>query len=643
MQVLGALLLVGAAAAARTKHHQTLLDEYEASKARCGEHGHEGVIVMLHKSSNLSPSELHVHLKGKGRTADRFGHTFEKAHTIRAISARLSEETLEEMMADGKSHGIRGVHADCFRAQSLPAPQHESLRAATRMKMNLATVGARQVASEGEAGALSGEQHEVSNWGLSHGSENPQLKPYDNKYVYGCATGKNTILYSVDTGVQMRHSEFAKLDSDGYPDATGATRVLNGWSMGCQGNGDLPEEKENCNTLWVVKGNITDEALQRKNELPDEAMKAKLKMRSLAAAHPVLKSEELDLNTTSAKSYTQPGRGCDAHGTHTASIVLGNKHGVAKLANLVVVQGLSCVATAQDSLVVKALEQIVEDARARKPYMPGVVLLSLGGEKDIPLNEAVKRTTQHHISVVVAAGNSHTDACTTTPSSVMAAATVAAVDEDNHLGSFSSYGKCVDLSAPGCSILAAYALVGSQYGEAKLSGTSMAAPFVAGAMLQALSLYPQMTTQQTKALLRCTATKGALRGDWTSSQSGTPNVLVRFGQDFCSTDSVRSAIDASYQGVAKATAAPTHEAETFALDVKSTVSDKLRADCHALVDLLEKGRPASGQLAQSPDVNMETVMLDEDAVVADPPEGDATPYEKAEGIQARRAENALLP
>jgi acetolactate synthase small subunit len=96
------------------------------------------------------------------------------------------------------------------------------------------------------------------------------------------------------------------------------------------------------------------------------------------------------------------------------------------------------------------------------------------------------------------------------------------------------------------SITAAYALVGSNDGTAQMSGTSMAAPFVAGAYLQALSLYPQMTSSQAMSLLRCVATKGIMRGDMISVNADTPNVMVRFGEVFASTQNVLAVVNQTF-------------------------------------------------------------------------------------------------
>lgn len=96
-----------------------------------------------------------------------------------------------------------------------------------------------------------------------------------------------------------------------------------------------------------------------------------------------------------------------------------------------------------------------------------------------PCAHPTSGTTDHHVNVVVAAGNEATDACTETPSSVVRAMTVAAVNSNDRLASFSNYGKCVDVSAPGEGITAGYARVGSVDSVAMLSGTSMAGEMIA--------------------------------------------------------------------------------------------------------------------------------------------------------------------
>lgn len=540
--------------------HEHLLADYERSKTRCT-HGVGGVIIKLHDHS-LAPESVVAALQARRRSTDMFRHTFSARHTIRGFSALLSEDTLNEVLRDAETHGVQAVHADCIislrnRFVSEEATTHLSSRSQTVLLGK---------ASE-DVSFVEGKQTASPNWGLDRAD---QLSGEDGIYTFGNATGKGTVLYQIDTGVQFSHSEFAELGLDGQP--TGRSRIINGLSMGCR---DPVAQSLPCANLWAYGANVTDDVLSRRNVIPAE--------------------EE-----GQAASMTPEGEGCDAHGTHTASTAAGNEYGVAKEASIVVIQGLSCIATALDSVVVKALEWVVDDARARTPYMPAVVLMSLGGERDTLLNEAVKRTTEHHVNVVVAAGNEATDACTETPSDVQAAATIAATDAYDKMASFSNYGQCVDLLAPGCGITAAYARLGSTTSTQMLSGTSMAAPFVAGAMLQALQLLPQMRSNETKALISCVASTGKLTLTTTATATAdTPNKLVRIGDVFSSVTNLRSAVAGG------------------------------GADCESLVESLARTRPVNGTLYASPDVNYETVILPESSI-PERPAGDlpaeSTPY-----------------
>jgi hypothetical protein len=83
----------------RSPHHQRLYDAYETSKTLCS-HGHSGVIITLYGRSQKTPEEFMKHLRSNAHATDSFGHVFSSPHTIRAISARLSARTLEQMMKD---------------------------------------------------------------------------------------------------------------------------------------------------------------------------------------------------------------------------------------------------------------------------------------------------------------------------------------------------------------------------------------------------------------------------------------------------------------------------------------------------------------------------------------------------------------
>jgi subtilisin family serine protease len=137
-----------------------------------------------------------------------------------------------------------------------------------------------------------------------------------------------------------------------------------------------------------------------------------------------------------------------------------------------------------------------------------------GGPFDPDTDAAVARTVQAGISVVVAAGNgdrdgNSLDACTSSPGRVPSALTVAASDIDDEQASFSNYGSCVDLFAPGVRVTSAG--IASNTATALLTGTSMSAPHVAGAVARLLQGQPTATPAELSASILRNATPGALR------------------------------------------------------------------------------------------------------------------------------------
>ncbi|MCM8570437.1 S8 family serine peptidase [Gramella jeungdoensis] len=171
-----------------------------------------------------------------------------------------------------------------------------------------------------------------------------------------------------------------------------------------------------------------------------------------------------------------PGEDCHGHGTHVAATVGGKNYGVAKDVNLVSVRVFGCKNGTLNSVVLAAVEWITENGQK-----PAVVNMSLGGYYSVemdPIETAIKNSIQTGITYVIAAGNSGSDACEISPARVQQAITVAASDINNEMAGFSSYGNCVDLFAPGVGILSASHLDNNS--ARHMSGTSMAAPHVAG-------------------------------------------------------------------------------------------------------------------------------------------------------------------
>ncbi|WP_203826618.1 S8 family serine peptidase [Actinoplanes palleronii] len=207
---------------------------------------------------------------------------------------------------------------------------------------------------------------------------------------------------------------------------------------------------------------------------------------------------------------------CHGHGTHVAGTVGGATYGVAKKATIVGVRVLDCFGEGTDEAVVAGLDWVI----ANHVSGPAVVNLSLGGDPSPVLEQAVNATVADGITVVAAAGNDSGDACRHSPARVPAAVTVGATAKDDTLASFSNRGPCIDLLAPGDGILSATNW--SATASTTMSGTSMAAPHVAGAAALLLGREPTLTPAVVAARLTSSATPGTIRplpGD-------TANLLV---------------------------------------------------------------------------------------------------------------------
>ncbi|MEW2414992.1 S8 family peptidase [Streptomyces sp. NPDC046866] len=215
---------------------------------------------------------------------------------------------------------------------------------------------------------------------------------------------------------------------------------------------------------------------------------------------------------------------CNGHGTHVAGTLGGSVHGVAKEVSLVSVKVADCRGSAALSALVGGLNWLVKDA-AKTPGRPAVANMSIGGSRSYALDKAVTKAVAAGITFTVAAGNGNADACKGSPAAVPAALTVGATDSLDRRAAFSSYGPCVDLSAPGVSVTSAWK--GSTTALARASGTSMAAPHVAGAA--ALVLAQDVASgakAKTPAQVSDALVHGALVNRITGLPAGTANLLL---------------------------------------------------------------------------------------------------------------------
>jgi subtilisin family serine protease len=198
------------------------------------------------------------------------------------------------------------------------------------------------------------------------------------------------------------------------------------------------------------------------------------------------------------------GIDCHGHGTHVAGIVGGQTSGVAKMARIHAVRVLGCNGTGFISDIMAALEWVATNA-----VHPAVVNMSLGGGASDEEDLVVRSVIQSGIPVVVAAGNDSMYAEDTSPARVSEAITVGASDEQDNRSIFSNFGRVVDVFAPGSNITSAWFTTTTA--TASLSGTSMAAPHVAGVAALYLQGNPTATPAQVEAAIVSTATRGHIK------------------------------------------------------------------------------------------------------------------------------------
>lgn len=205
------------------------------------------------------------------------------------------------------------------------------------------------------------------------------------------------------------------------------------------------------------------------------------------------------------------------HGTHVAGTVAGTDYGVAKGANIVPVRVLDENGSGTTDGVISGVEWVAENASG-----PAVANMSLGGTADQALDTAVQGAIDAGVTFSVAAGNESSDASGSSPARVQDAITVAASGEQDEQADFSNYGEVVDIYAPGVDIVSAQ--MGG--GETALSGTSMAAPHVAGAAALYLADNPEATPAEVSEALTTSATPDVI----TDPTGATPNLLLNTGQ-----------------------------------------------------------------------------------------------------------------
>jgi len=211
---------------------------------------------------------------------------------------------------------------------------------------------------------------------------------------------------------------------------------------------------------------------------------------------------------------------CNGHGTHVAGTLGGTKYGIAKAVKLHAVKVLDCDGLGSTASIVAGIDWVTAHA-----VKPAVANLSVGGEADPALDTALRNSINSGITFAVSSGNLNRDACASSPARVTEAITVNASDIGGSRAPFSNFGQCTDIFAPGVDITSAWS--GSDSDSDTISGTSMAAPHVAGAAALYLSTNPTANPQQTQnAVVAMNSTRGRIR----DAAPGSPNVQLFVGK-----------------------------------------------------------------------------------------------------------------
>jgi subtilisin family serine protease len=307
-------------------------------------------------------------------------------------------------------------------------------------------------------------------WGLDRIDQRATIG--NNSYTYG-TDGTGVTAYVIDTGIRATHEQF------GSP-----SRVVGGWS-------------------WMANA----------SNIPVTACTP------ATGVSPSIDAGTFDVYTPSDVGLTDN----HGHGTHIAGTIGGVETGVAKRATMVAVRALNSCGLATAAIILQAIEWVI----ANHVSGPAVANMSFGVTTEnrmTTLEVAVLNMITDGITVVAAAGNEALTTCNVIPASVAGVISVAASDQDDKEAFFSNYGTCVDIFAPGVSILSAYK--GSNVSYAANSGTSMAAPHVVGVVARLLDCDPTLTPSEVWTRLSSRATLSAVTYQSPAHSPASPNVLL---------------------------------------------------------------------------------------------------------------------
>jgi len=207
----------------------------------------------------------------------------------------------------------------------------------------------------------------------------------------------------------------------------------------------------------------------------------------------------------------------NGHGTHCSGTIGGTTYGVAKQVALKGVKVLSASGSGSNTGVIAGVNYVTNNKSGTRK---SVGSMSLGGGASTALDQAVQSSITSGVVYAIAAGNDNANACNYSPARVATAVTVGATTNTDARASFSNFGTCVDIFAPGQAITSDW--IGSNTATNTISGTSMATPHVAGALALHLSLDSTLSPAASKTWINGAATANVV----TNPGTGSPNRLL---------------------------------------------------------------------------------------------------------------------
>lgn len=217
----------------------------------------------------------------------------------------------------------------------------------------------------------------------------------------------------------------------------------------------------------------------------------------------------------------------NGHGTHVAGTIGGSTYGLAKGCTLVAVKVLNAGGSGTTAGVIAGVNWVVTDVNkhnakakyGKKAPAKGVSNMSLGGGRSTTMNNAVNAMVEAEVVSAVAAGNDNSNACNYSPASAELAIGAGATSNSDSRSSFSNYGNCVDIFAPGQSITAPW--IGNPNADNTISGTSMASPHIAGIAVKLIAQHPDFDADKIKDEMLSISTPNKVN----NPGSGSPNRL----------------------------------------------------------------------------------------------------------------------